>query len=51
MTAWISLDVAALAYGVTRRTIERWITAGAPCLRRAGRTLVRLADLDKWRGA
>lgn len=46
---WLKIDEAAIAAGVSTRTIIRWINTGLPAERHDGHWVIDLATLDTWR--
>ena len=36
-------------YGVSTKTVERWMKAGCPHHREPGRTVFRLSEVEAWR--
>jgi len=46
---WLRIDEAAIAAGVSERTVIRWINTGLRAKREHGHWLVDLDALDQWR--
>lgn len=47
-TGWLSVPAAAIAAGVSTRTIMRWVSDGLPTTRILGRHCIRAQDLQEW---